>query len=75
MPLDSSLNFWLEMELTIGLILNQNDSTKEAITSRNSTSPSNPLENLLGVCLITINSLLLQTKVTDFKTRNQSLFF
>jgi hypothetical protein len=30
MPLDSSLNlFWLEMVVTIGLILNQNDSTKE----------------------------------------------
>jgi hypothetical protein len=62
MPLDSSLNlFWLEMELTIGLILNQNDSTKEAITSRNSTSPSNPLENLLGVCL-TINSFITSNK-------------
>jgi hypothetical protein len=45
----------------IGLILNQNDS-KEAITSRNSTSPSNPLENLLGVCLITINSFITSNK-------------
>jgi hypothetical protein len=54
MPLDSSLNLFLAGNgiVTIGLILNQNDSTKEAITSRNSTSPSNPLEKF-GVCLIT----------------------
>jgi hypothetical protein len=41
MPLDSSLNLFLAGNgiVTIGLILNQNDSTKEAITSRNSTSP------------------------------------
>jgi hypothetical protein len=67
MPLDSSLNLFLAGNgiVTIGLILNQNDSTKEAITSRNSTSPSNPLENLLGVSC-TINSFILQTKVTDF---------
>jgi hypothetical protein len=67
MPLDSSLNlFFGNGIVTIGLILNQNDSTKEAITSRNSTSPSNPLENLLGCVLLQLILLLLQTKVTDF---------
>jgi hypothetical protein len=69
MPLDSSLNLFLAGNgiVTIGLILNQNDSTKEAITSRNSTSPSNPLEKFTWGCvLLQLILLLLQTKVTDF---------
>jgi hypothetical protein len=68
MPLDSSLNlFFGNGIVTIGLILNQNDSTKEAITSRNSTSPSNPLEKFTWGCvLLQLILLLLQTKVTDF---------
>jgi hypothetical protein len=69
MPLDSSLNLFLAGNgiVTIGLILNQNDSTKEAVTSRNSTSASNPLEKFTWGCvLLQLILLLFQTKATDF---------
>jgi hypothetical protein len=69
MPLENSFNLFLAGNgiVTIGLILNQNDSTKEAVTSRNSTSPSNPLEKFTWGCvLLQLLLLLLQTKVTDF---------
>jgi hypothetical protein len=69
MPLDSSLNLFLAGNgmVTIGIIFNQNDSTKEAVTSQNSTSASNPLEKFTWGCvLLELILLLIQTKVTDF---------
>lgn len=69
MGFDSSLNLFLAGNgmITLGLIFNQNESTKEAVTSRNSTSASNPLEKFTWGCvLVQLLLLLLQTKVTDF---------
>ena len=45
--------------LIIGLILNQNDSTKDSIVSQNSNSTANPLENLTWILLILQLFLLL----------------
>lgn len=69
MAFDSSLHFLLAGNgmVTLGLIFNQNESTKEAVTSRNSTSASNPLEKFTWGCvLLQLLLFLLQTKVTDF---------
>lgn len=69
MAFDSSLHFFLAGNgiVTLGLIFNQNESTKEAVTSRNSTSASNPLEKFTWGCvLLQLLLFLLQTKVTDF---------
>jgi preprotein translocase subunit SecG len=52
--------------LTIVLVLNQNDSTKDSKTVQTSTSPSNPLENFTWVCLfIQFLLLLLKLKITE----------
>jgi hypothetical protein len=69
MQVSSSLNFILLGNglLTIGLILNQNDTTKDSITNRNSTSASNPLETITWGCVgLQLLLLLIQTKTTDF---------
>ena len=50
----------------IGLILNQNETTKDSLTKQNSKSSSNPLEKITWVCLIIqLLLLLLRTKITD----------
>ena len=50
----------------IGLILNQNETTKDSLTKQNSKSSSNPLEKATWVCLIIqLILLLLRTKITD----------
>jgi preprotein translocase subunit SecG len=50
----------------IGLILNQNETTKDSLTKQNSKSSSNPLEKVTWVCLIIqLILLLLRTKITD----------
>lgn len=65
----SSLNFFLvaNSAFTILLILNQNDSTKDTVTNRNSTTSKNPLEIFTWGCLIfQLILLLIKTKATDF---------
>ncbi len=52
--------------LTIGLILNQNESTKDSSTTQNSTSITNPFESLTWICLF-IQLILLLVK---FKFNN-----
>lgn len=50
----------------IGLILNQNETTKDSLTKQNSKSSSNPFEKATWVCLsIQLILLLLRTKITD----------
>lgn len=53
--------------LTIGLILNQNESIKDSITSQTSTSSTNPLEVLTWIGLsFQVILLLLKIKVIEF---------
>lgn len=69
MLLPSSLNFVLlgNGVLTMGLILNQNESNKDAVTNRATPTPSSPLEKVTWVCVIVqLILLLIQTKTTDF---------
>ena len=50
----------------IGLILNQNETTKDSLTKQTSKSSSNPLEKVTWACLtIQLILLLLKTKITD----------
>lgn len=52
--------------LTVGLILNQNESTKESATTQKSSSLSNPFEIATWVCLtLQLILLLIKLKVTD----------
>ena len=53
--------------ITTILILNQNDSAKDLLAVKNSSTPTNPLENFTWICLvIQLSLLLIKTKVTDF---------
>ena len=52
--------------LTIGLILNQNESAKDSSTTQNSSSITNPFESLTWICLF-IQLILLLVK---FKFNN-----
>jgi preprotein translocase subunit SecG len=53
--------------LLIGLILNQNESTKESTTNQISNSSPNPLQNITWICLsFEFIFLLIKTKITDF---------
>ena len=53
--------------ITIILILNQNESTKDFTSSQNSNLSSNPLENITWVCvLIQLILVLIQTKLVLF---------
>ena len=38
--------------LTIGLILNQNESAKDSSITQNSSSITNPFESLTWICLV-----------------------
>lgn len=61
-----TLILFLNSLLTIGLILNQNESTKDSATTQNSSSLSNPFEIVTWVCLgVQLLLLLLKLKVTD----------
>jgi hypothetical protein len=65
----SSLNFILLANSLLGIlfILNQNQSSKDLTTNSNSTSVSNPLENITWGCLfLQLILLLIKTKTTDF---------
>lgn len=62
-----TLSLILNSLLTIGLVLNQNESPKDSTSSQNSTSSSNPLEKITWICLLVqFILLLLKTKLTDF---------
>ena len=53
--------------ITIILILNQNESTKDFTSSQNSNLSTNPLENITWVCLIIqLILVLIQTKLVLF---------
>lgn len=53
--------------VTIILILNQNESTKDFTSNQNSNVSSNPLENITWVCvLIQLILVLIQTKLVAF---------
>jgi preprotein translocase subunit SecG len=55
--------------VTISLILNQNESAKDAASNANSanTEISNPLQNITWVCVILeFILLLLKSKMNDF---------
>jgi len=65
----SSLNFILLANSFLGIlfILNQNQSSKDLTTNSNSSSISNPLENITWGCLfLQLILLLIKTKTTDF---------
>ena len=53
--------------LLIGFILNQNESSKDSITSQKSTSLTNPFEKItwIGV-ILQLSLLLIKIKITDF---------
>lgn len=48
--------------LTIGLILNQNESTKDSVNKQNQSSLTNPFEKLTWIC-VTFQLVLLLIKV------------
>lgn len=51
----------------IGLILNQNDNTKDSISTQKSSSLTNPLEKITWFSLILqLNLLLIKIKLNDF---------
>lgn len=53
--------------LTVGLILNQNESRKDSATNQNESSVSNPLETATWICLfVQLILLVIKLKVTDF---------
>ena len=53
--------------ITIGLILNQNDSAKDSITSSTSSSSVNPFEKLTwGTLVLQLSLLLIKIKTSDF---------
>ena len=52
--------------LSVGLILNQNESKRDAATSQTQSSVSNPLETITWICLsLQLILLLIKLKVTD----------
>ena len=52
--------------LLSGLILNQNETTKDSLTKQSAKSSSNPFEKITWGCLIIeLVLLLLKTKITD----------
>jgi len=51
----------------ISLILNQNDSTKDSITSSTASSSINPLERFTwGTLILQLSLLLIKIKTNDF---------
>ena len=65
METNNPLNIILTVNsiLTIGLILNQNESAKDSLTTQNSSSASNPFESVTWVCLV-IQLVILLIKFT-----------
>jgi uncharacterized membrane protein len=53
--------------LAIGLVLNQNDSAKDSITSSTTSSAVNPFERLTwGTLILQFGLLLIKIKTSDF---------
>jgi preprotein translocase subunit SecG len=53
--------------LIIGLILSQNDSSKDSIMNSNSSSSTNPFERLTwGSLILQLSLLLIKIKTNDF---------
>lgn len=51
----------------IGLILNQNDTSKDSITNQNSSSSTNPFEAITWVSgIFQLSLLLIKIKINDF---------
>ena len=60
-----TLLLFLNSTLTIGLVLNQNESTKDSMNTQSSSSV-NPLENITWICLATqLILLLIKVKTSD----------
>ena len=52
--------------IAVGLILNQNESAKDAASNATNTEISNPLQNITWFCVfLELILLLLKTKITD----------
>jgi hypothetical protein len=52
--------------LTIGLILNQNESIKDSPSNQNSSSSTNPLETLTWICLLVqLFLLIIKIKINE----------
>ena len=65
---NNPLNMFLALNslLTIGLLLNQNESAKDSSITQNSSSITNPFESLTWVCLfIQLILLLLKFKFNE----------
>lgn len=53
--------------IIIGLVLNQNESAKDSITSSTKNSSVNPLERLTwGTLILQLSLLLIKIKTNDF---------
>jgi preprotein translocase subunit SecG len=53
--------------IIIGLVLNQNESAKDSITSSTASSSVNPLERLTwGTLILQLSLLLIKIKTNDF---------
>ena len=53
--------------VTIGLILNQNESGRDSITSSTTSSAINPLERITwGTLILQLSLLLIKIKTNDF---------
>jgi preprotein translocase subunit SecG len=51
----------------IGLILNQNETSKDSITNQNSSSSTNPFETITWVSgIFQLSLLLIKIKINDF---------
>jgi preprotein translocase subunit SecG len=53
--------------ITLGLILSQNESSKDTTTNSTNTEISNPLQNLTWFCVfLEFILLLIKSKINDF---------
>jgi uncharacterized membrane protein len=67
--LNNSLPIFLSINslIAIGLVLNQNDSAKDSITSSTASSAVNPFERLTwGTLILQLGLLLIKIKTSDF---------
>ena len=65
----NSLTFILGINslILIGLILNQNDTSKESLNNQNSSSTTNPFENITWIVgIFQLSLLLIKIKIVDF---------
>ncbi len=61
-----NLILFLNSFLIIGLILNQNESTKDSVKTQNQSSSSNPFETLTWICLmVQIILLIIKVKINN----------